>query len=399
MTSLERELDELYALSPADFTARRDALVKAHKKDGDPQTAAALSARRRPTQTAWILNQLTRRHADDIAAFVDAGRALARIQRKALRGEDASELRSALAEQRKRLSTLQDRAAAVVDDLGLAADEHAGDVSRALQAALLDPTAAVALEEGRLERAPEVNTGAWSDDPAAGALDHSLDVGPAPQKRAKTNAKPSTAKPEKSKPQTSKPEKSKPKLVAEADADSDVVAPATETARRRPQVPAQQRQAVHKAAAKQRVREARRVARDAENAERAAKLEEAERTRAAKLEEAAVRAREQASAAERRAREQAIAIIEAAEAEARVLEQQARDATRVAEEQQAAATSLASRLDELRTELKRVEREADELRFAASQAATTAKKTATAAVLARGRADRLARRAVHDERR
>src|SRR5947209_7769962 len=117
-TSVEHALEELYAGTPAAFTATRDRLAKELAADGDAEGAAAVAARRRPTQLAWVLNQLARRHADLLAELVDVGRELARVQRGVLRGGSATGLREAIARQRTVIAELTGKAAGVMRDLG-----------------------------------------------------------------------------------------------------------------------------------------------------------------------------------------------------------------------------------------------------------------------------------------
>src|SRR5665811_922073 len=92
-TSLDQALDELYRASPAEFTGKRDALAKRLKAAGEVAGAADVKAQRRPTLIAYVLNQLARKHAGELADLVDVGRELARAQRKALRGEAGTDLR------------------------------------------------------------------------------------------------------------------------------------------------------------------------------------------------------------------------------------------------------------------------------------------------------------------
>src|SRR3954469_17756318 len=96
---VERALDELYALAPDAFIRRRTELARDVKGAGDKDAAKVIEAARKPTTTAWILNQLARKYPDDVAELVDAGHALQRAQRKALRGE-AADLRGAIGKQR-----------------------------------------------------------------------------------------------------------------------------------------------------------------------------------------------------------------------------------------------------------------------------------------------------------
>jgi hypothetical protein len=153
---LARALDELYAGTPDQFTARRDAIVKEMKAAGDKDAAAQLAKRRKPTQVAYVLNQLARKHPDEVAAFVDVGRDLARAHRKALRG-DGGDLTKAIAAQRTAVKDLTALVGDLVHELN-AGDAVLAEVAGALQAALVDPTAAAALEEGQLEKAPEAPT-------------------------------------------------------------------------------------------------------------------------------------------------------------------------------------------------------------------------------------------------
>src|SRR6476646_5614781 len=56
------ELDELYQAPLAEFTALRTRLAAAAKKRGESVTAKQLSAARKPTTSAWIVNRLV--HTD-----------------------------------------------------------------------------------------------------------------------------------------------------------------------------------------------------------------------------------------------------------------------------------------------------------------------------------------------
>src|SRR2546422_9429110 len=83
----EKALDRLYAAPPDRFTAERDALAKSLKAT-DKAAAAAVKALRRPTVTAWALNQVARDHAADLSALFDADAELSRSQREGA-GRDA----------------------------------------------------------------------------------------------------------------------------------------------------------------------------------------------------------------------------------------------------------------------------------------------------------------------
>jgi hypothetical protein len=177
----EHALDELYAAAPDEFVRRRTELARELRSSGDKDAASDVERRRRPTTVAYVLNQLARRHPDDVADLVDAGRSLQRAQRRAMRGE-ASDLRAAIAKQREVVAAVAERAAAMMKELDVDADAHLPDVARALQAALVDAAAGAKLEEGRLDKTLE----AESAFPGT-------EVEPAPAPLAKGDAK-STAR-------------------------------------------------------------------------------------------------------------------------------------------------------------------------------------------------------------
>lgn len=151
----DQALDELYA-SPLDaFTKTRDALARRLNDEGNAAASDEVKSARKPTLVAYVLNQLARRHPDDVAALVDVGRDLARAQRKALRGTNAAaDLREAIARQREIVRALTKKTAALMQDLDVAPSGHLDEVAGALQAALVDPVVGARLEEGRLERVP-----------------------------------------------------------------------------------------------------------------------------------------------------------------------------------------------------------------------------------------------------
>jgi hypothetical protein len=181
----EQALDELYASSPAAFTAKRDALAKALKAAGEVAGASELEALRKPTQIAYVLNQLARRHADVLADLVDVGRELARAQRKTLRGEAGSDLRDAIARQRSVVAGLTAKTATLMAELGVPTTGHRDEVASALQAALVDPAVGAKLEEGRLDKVPAPAAGF----PGASPQETEPELAPAKAVKAVVKAK------------------------------------------------------------------------------------------------------------------------------------------------------------------------------------------------------------------
>ena len=140
------ELDELFRVKPEEFTATRTRLAGAAKQRGDAATAKRISASRKPTTAAWIVNLLALRNTDARQALTDLGERL----RAAHATMDGDRIRALSAEQRK-----------LVDELGRVAFDAAGltdppaglrdDVTGTLQAAIADPDVAARL--GRLTKA------------------------------------------------------------------------------------------------------------------------------------------------------------------------------------------------------------------------------------------------------
>jgi len=125
------EPDDLYGLPLEEFTSARNALAKLRPE---------VKSLRKPSLAAWSVNQLARRHARELDAFLAAAAAL----REAQLGEgDVAGTTQAEREALKRLVQL--------------AGEYAGatqiqKVRQTLQAAAVDEEAAEQVRAGRLER-------------------------------------------------------------------------------------------------------------------------------------------------------------------------------------------------------------------------------------------------------
>jgi hypothetical protein len=139
--------DELYALAPGDFTARRDALVKQARAGGDRTSAAGIAALRKPTVVAWLANQLARRNPEEIAPLLELGQAL----REATLTLSGPELRRLSSQRQQLVHALVTQARLLGQNEGHRVTE---DAARGLEdtfhAALADPSAAQALAAGRL---------------------------------------------------------------------------------------------------------------------------------------------------------------------------------------------------------------------------------------------------------
>jgi len=142
----DKKLDELYCAKPEDFTALRTKLVAAAKKRGDADAAKRISAARKPTTAAWIVNVLALNDKQVKERLRNLGERL----RAAHAEMNGDRIRALTTEQRR-----------LVDELAKSAFEEAelmdpsaalrDDVTGTLQAAVADPDVASRL--GRLTKA------------------------------------------------------------------------------------------------------------------------------------------------------------------------------------------------------------------------------------------------------
>src|SRR5438067_4091981 len=126
--------DELYEIDPREFVAARDRLAKERRAAGDREGATAIRALRRPSVSAWALNQVARHHADAIGELVAAVEQVRTAQDQVLAGDDRDLLRDALARRRRALHVVTERARAVVEQSGRSGDAAIRDIETALQA-------------------------------------------------------------------------------------------------------------------------------------------------------------------------------------------------------------------------------------------------------------------------
>jgi hypothetical protein len=143
-------LDELYEVKPEEFTALRTKLAAAAKQRGDADAAKQISAARKPTTAAWVVNRFALRDRDVRARLTGLGERL----RDAHSAMDGDRIRELSREQRR---LVDDMARAAFEEAELADPSGAlrDDVTGTLQAAIADPDVASRL--GRLTKAE-----AWS---------------------------------------------------------------------------------------------------------------------------------------------------------------------------------------------------------------------------------------------
>lgn len=182
MSSLDEIAAELYGTPPDKFVAARDEYVKQARASGDRALASELGKLRRPTQGAWLVNQLVR---DDNPALGELF-GLAEEYAAALAERD----RDRLKELTNRRRDLEARLVARADELGVEAgappsDETLGEVRGTLDAIVSDPDVAEQVRAGRLVKAAGASWGGSPAPPRTAPAGTSAGKTPAEVKRSK----------------------------------------------------------------------------------------------------------------------------------------------------------------------------------------------------------------------
>lgn len=145
---LDEALDRLYAAPLNEFTATRNELAKTAGTVG-----AHVRSLKKPNLAAWALNQLSRRHGDELSELYAATERLRLAQRRVLSGGKATALREASDARSRIVGNLTKRAAAILTDGGhVAAATTLAAVGGSLIAIASDEEGAELLRTGRLTR-------------------------------------------------------------------------------------------------------------------------------------------------------------------------------------------------------------------------------------------------------
>ena len=152
MPSLEQEIDRLFGLPLAEFTAARNELVQRLEAAEDVQGAARVRAVPKPAVPAWAINQASRGEAGATRELLAAGDALRKAQRRLLeRGGSADALRGAAARERDAVQAVTELARAALEGAGRAATPAMLDrIRRTLEAAAVDEVGRQLLKAARL---------------------------------------------------------------------------------------------------------------------------------------------------------------------------------------------------------------------------------------------------------
>jgi hypothetical protein len=115
--NLEDDLDALFRLPLAEFTAARNTLAKRLKQGGAGSEADSVKALVKPSVTAWAVNQLYWEHREAFDRLMQTGERFRQAQTSRL-AQQAADMRSALDARREELSNLSSLAAALLRDAG-----------------------------------------------------------------------------------------------------------------------------------------------------------------------------------------------------------------------------------------------------------------------------------------
>jgi archaellum component FlaC len=184
---LEAAATELYGLPPGEFTARRTKLAGQARAEGDAEAAKAIAALRRPTVSAWLVNQLVRGAGE---ADVDALEQLGIDLREAQAQLDGARMKQ-LTQQRQRVVAALVKRAGALQSVSSAVER---ELEETFGAAVADEQAASAVFSGQLTRAlvysgfGEVDVADSTAMPVTAAK-----RAPAPKKKPEAKKKPGPA--------------------------------------------------------------------------------------------------------------------------------------------------------------------------------------------------------------
>lgn len=144
---LESATQELYGLSPTQFTAARNTKVSEARKAGFAAVAAALKQLRKPSAGAWLANLLVRERPEEIENLIELGDSLRTPKSK----PGGDEIRKVSKEKVAAVSKLIRHAKARASQSDHAVSASAiEELETTLDAAFADPRAAAELRQGRL---------------------------------------------------------------------------------------------------------------------------------------------------------------------------------------------------------------------------------------------------------
>jgi DNA repair exonuclease SbcCD ATPase subunit len=147
----DEELDRLYGSPLREFTRIRNELAKGLAKSDEGEAAAEIKALKKPSLSAWAVNQLARSERMQVRSLLTASEQVRDAQEKVLRGGEADELRDAGARQREVVDALLASAKGILRSAGHPATEATLErIRKTLTAVASDDEGRRLVEAGRL---------------------------------------------------------------------------------------------------------------------------------------------------------------------------------------------------------------------------------------------------------
>ncbi len=162
---IETDVDALYGLALGEFTAARNALAKALRKDKRADDAARVAKLPKPTAAAWALNQTVRRRPDLVQALSLTGENLRRVQAQVLAGQAEGSALPLASEARR--TAVRAVVRAMSETLDAREAQRTDEWVRTLEAASIDAALGALLVSGRFTTV--VHEGIGFDGLLAGA--------------------------------------------------------------------------------------------------------------------------------------------------------------------------------------------------------------------------------------
>lgn len=148
---MDQAAEDLYGLPLEEFTKARDALARSTAKEQGKEAGAAIKALKKPSVAAWALNQLARRHPEDVSQLLEAGARLRRAQTATLEGGDPAELREATRAEAAEVTAAAGLARSILAEAGRpGSDAQLDRMVSTLRAAAVDPVGGEQLRRGVL---------------------------------------------------------------------------------------------------------------------------------------------------------------------------------------------------------------------------------------------------------
>jgi len=172
--------EELYSLTPGEFTGTRNQWAKQTKAEGDADLAKRISELRKPSVAAWVVNMMMRQQSEQMTQVLDLGASL----RQAQADLDGDALRD-LTRQRRQLTTAVTHEGRVLAaELGQkVTDSVADQVQDTLHAAMVDEDAASAVRSGMLVGALQATGVGSAEVVDAVAVPSAIGMSPRPRVR------------------------------------------------------------------------------------------------------------------------------------------------------------------------------------------------------------------------